>query len=333
MAVDPKTPAPQPAEAARNALRGYLNAGACRRLWCFADSGRRWLAEAFAGAGLEMGLAPSLVVLPGQGHPDTGLGTLKDLLAALTDTDLLVSMFSLESSRDLPHTRLFPSLSGPPGFRGTSGAVRRRCDDGALLTQLMTDPAGVEAIVRERLLLNEAGRVRIVATGGTDLACELMRGRALPYRVCGEEKHAYLPPSEVTFGILPGSAEGTIVTDVTAGEFVVRQQGVLDPLGLVDEPIRLTVRGGRVADVAGGIIAGRLRSCFDMLDGNARTVVELGFGLSAGAPTGQVGSDECLQGTFHFGIGDDSFYGGVNPAPVHLDLISWSAEVEVLQER
>jgi leucyl aminopeptidase (aminopeptidase T) len=62
-------------------------------------------------------------------------------------------------------------------------------------------------------------------------------------------------------------------------------------------------------------------------------LVELGFGLSAGVPMGLIAADECLQGTFHLGIGDDSFFAGANPAPVHLDLVSRSADVEILARR
>ncbi|GEM_PF-4364510 len=67
----------------------------------------------------------------------------------------------------------------------------------------------------------------------------------------------------------------------------------------------------------------RRRDLFCSANNESRRVVEPGFGLSHATPTGQLFSDECLQGTFHFGLGNALFFDGENDALVRLDLVSW----------
>lgn len=96
---------------------------------------------------------------------------------------------------------------------------------------------------------------------------------------------------------------------------------LLDPLGRVDRPVVLAVEHGMVASITGQRRADRLRACLAHLEPSCRLVVELGFGLSQGIPTGCIAADECLAGTCHFGLGDNLFFRGANQAPVHLDLV------------
>lgn len=190
--------------------------------------------------------------------------------------------------------RVFPSFCPPEGFPGRSAVIRQRYPDDALLAHLATPPAAAAAAAALALQHSGLGRVRITTPSGTDLSCELKPAQILPFSP-DSGRHVYLPPAEVTYGILAGSASGVV--------------------------------GGRAVEFSGGSVAKRLAACFDRLDreqtGNrdGRLVVELGFGLSVGEPVGLGAPDECLQGTCHFGIGNDFFYGGNNAVPMHMDVI------------
>ena len=213
---------------------------------------------------------------------------------------------------------------------GLSAVIRQRYDDEALLAHLTTDPDTVTKIIDTYSSLSPQ-TVRVTAPGGTDITFKLMSGLVLPYTVNDAKRHAYLPPAELTFGIEPGSANGRIVVDVTVGELAVKGE-IIDCLGLVDKPVEISVDNGDITKVGGGIIAERLSALLFSLEACDRVLVELGMGLSQGTPTGQIGPDECLQGTCHFGVGDDSFYGGTNPASIHLDLVLRNPSFEIVCE-
>ena len=305
--------------AARMSLGNYMLRASTKRVWCYTDPGRRWLADAYAAAAKELNIPVFITELTGDTYSETDLAALGLFLNILAPEDLVVSIFSSGIERRIPYFRVFPNLSAPRDFKGLSAVIRQRYDDEALLTHLTTDPVTVSDIIDNYSKLSNQ-EVRVTAPGGTDLAFKLMTGFVLPYSVSEAKRHAFLPPAELTFGIEPGSANGRIVVDVTVGELAVNWE-VVDPLGLPDRPVEIIVDKGSITKVSGGVIAERLAAHLFGLEPCDRVIVELGLGLSRGTPTGQIGSDECLQGTCHFGVGDDSFYGGTNPASIHLDLV------------
>jgi len=317
---------------ARNALINYLGAGNCKRIWLFTDPGRAWLADAFATAAEEMGKEACILSFPGGSYKMEYCQQLRALLGSMQESDLVVSLFSDGTQNKIPYFKVFPHLRSPEGFSGLSCSIRPRYCDKALLKHLSTCVIDVDSMVQQRLSLNRAKKIRVTAPGGTDVTLELISGIALPYKVVADARHAFLPPAEVTFGVVQGSAEGTLAIDVTVGEVATRD-GIIDALGLVDEPVQVTIEKGYITSITGGDIAQRLNRCLAALGTKSRLIVELGFGLSEGTPTGMIGPDECLQGTCHFGVGNDFFYSGTNDAPIHLDLVLQDPQVEVLEER
>ncbi|MGE5654123.1 MAG: hypothetical protein ACM3ZQ_07620 [Bacillota bacterium] len=308
-------------DASRHLLTHYLQVqqNGCKRLWCFCDPGRKWMADALVTAGQEMGLVAYQTVLPSGQYSEADLQPIAQLLPLLDEQDLVLSVFSGGIERQLPYFRIFPNLRSPANYRGFSGVIRQRYPDEMLLTHLMTDPAAVQTRVAYGQSF-DGKTVRVTAPGGTDLTLQLNRGFSLPFLAATQSRHAFLPPAEYTLGVVPGSANGRIVADVTVGELAINSE-LVDLLGLVDEPVMLDVVDGYIVNVSGGEIARRFRKHLFSLDQSARLVVELGLGLSVGTPTGAIGADECLQGTCHFGIGDDFFYGRQNPAPIHHDSV------------
>lgn len=314
---------------ALQALKTYLRSDLCKYLWCFADPDRKWLADAFSQASEQLGLKTYQMLLPDRTYSEAELEPIKTLLRTLTSENMVLSIFSDGVARRLPYFRIFPNFSSPQGFAGISGVLRQRYPDKALLKHLLTDPATVrQTIVQVERYSGQ--KLRITAPGETDLTLEVGPSCVLPYQVSEHKRHAFLPPAEAYLAVLLGSANGTLVVDVTVGELATFERGVIDPLGLVDEPVRVTIVDGYATKIEGGEIARRLQAHLTELGQANRTVVELGFGLSQGEPTGIIGADECLQGTCHFGIGDDSFFGSKNPAKAHLDWVIREPRVEII---
>ena len=318
-------------KAVHNVLVNYLQANDCRRLWCFTDNKRKWLAENFIEVGRELGLRTYLTTFSEIKYTDQDIEPIKELLNKIDEDDLMISIFSHDISKVFPTFKVFPVLKAPKDFKGKSASIRSHFPDQLFAKRLLTPLETVEETVAQVGNYQSGDRLRVTAPAGTDLTFELKNGKTLPYKIDDNSNHAYLPASEVTYGIKPGTARGKIVVDVTVGEFVVKGQ-LVDQLGEVDSPVTLTVEDGYITGIEGQDIAGRLETCFEEMEEKARLVVELGFGLSTGQPFGWAGTDEILQGTCHFGIGNDFFYGGNNDVPMHLDVIIQSPEIEELKK-
>ncbi|MHB0886814.1 MAG: M29 family metallopeptidase [Bacillota bacterium] len=320
--------------AARHVLGQYLRATECKRLTCFTDPDRLWLAGGFVSAARELGLEAALAELPATAAPDE----VAERLASLGERDIIIAAFSDTTAavgvRPEPspaYRRLFPAFRSPDGFAGRSVFIRPRYPDEHLLRHLQTDVNLVDQAAARAMSLPSGKRLRVTAPGGTDLTLELRSSVALPYKVAGQSRHAYLPPSEVAWGIVAGSARGRLIADLTVGEVVVNGV-VIDLLGVVDEAVTIEVADGRLTGIRGGDIARRLAVLVDRAGGGCDKLVELGFGLSRGIFTGSIAADECLQGTCHFGFGNDLFYGGTNDAPAHWDVVVRAPTVHVEPE-
>jgi leucyl aminopeptidase (aminopeptidase T) len=155
---------------------------------------------------------------------------------------------------------------------------------------------------------------RVVAPGGTDLHLRLRDRYGVantslcrtPGSLTGiPDIEAYVAPEE-------GSTEGVVVVDASTSVF-----------GLVDRPIRLIVEGGMVREIEGGEHALRLRALLEEFEQEAVfNLAELGLGLNPMARiTGNLIEDEAAYGTGHFALGDNSTFGGVARAPVHVDMV------------
>lgn len=125
---------------------------------------------------------------------------------------------------------------------------------------------------------------------------------------------AFLPPSETSAEVIPHTANGKIVVDVTVGQLYYYEK-FLGQFGLVDEPVTMIVKDGLINDIKGGYMANELKNKLFALPKKCRILVELGHGLSKMTKTGLIGVDESIIDTCHFGIGDGASSG------VHLDVV------------
>ncbi len=217
----------------------------------------------------------------------------------------------------------FSPFSKPAKCAGKYIFIRLDIPEASLLSGLNTNIKKVESIIREYQTLSHGKKVRITTDKGTDITMQIDRQELLPYDARPVGGHAFLPPSEISEELVYSSANGTIVVDVTVGELRFGAD-LIDPLGIVDREVMLTVRNGFIVDIVGGDIATRLKAGLDKLDKNLQMLVELGHGLSDLTATGIIGVDESMNGTCHFGIG--------NYNPYHVDVVVSNPKIIVLDQ-
>ena len=103
----------------------------------------------------------------------------------------------------------------------------------------------------------------------------------------------------------------------------------LGGLGLPDEPVRLDVRDGRLAD-ASGQWGARWTAMMDAAGEQGRNLAELGVGTNERATlTGNMLEDEKMLGTVHVAFGASAGIGGTVSVPVHLDCLVADATLDV----
>ncbi|MBI2987933.1 MAG: hypothetical protein HYY45_14310 [Deltaproteobacteria bacterium] len=105
------------------------------------------------------------------------------------------------------------------------------------------------------------------------------------------------PYGEIHVEPLPGTGNGTVVWDTTAHY----------PSGLWKDPVKVTIKDGRVVDITGGIEAQQLKAYLERYGDKYTYAVggEMGLGTNKKCPprAGIMRSDKKRYGSMHFGIG------------------------------
>lgn len=118
------------------------------------------------------------------------------------------------------------------------------------------------------------------------------------------------PDGEV--GVAPdeGSTDGTIVWDTT-----------VHGIGLLDEPIELTVEDGWVTEIDGGREADQFRETLEASDENAwYCAAEFSIGINPDAEiTGRMRTDKKVEGAVHTATGANKDLGGEIQSELHID--------------
>lgn len=173
--------------------------------------------------------------------------------------------------------------------------------------------------VRDRL--DAAGSVRVTSEAGTDVTFSVEGCRAFSLDGFSYEEHGFatFPPGEAPVHPAEDTAEGTIVIDTS-----------MDGIGLLDEPIHLTVEEGFVTAVRGGEQADELRRIIEAGDENAGNLAEFSIGTNPAARLiGNQAEDKKRAGTIHFAIGDNESLGGTRRSDIHLDGVCRRPTVEL----
>jgi leucyl aminopeptidase (aminopeptidase T) len=223
-------------------------------------------------------------------------------------------VFIAPTQRSISHTRARKAASDA----GARGATLPGVTEDMLARLMACDfptMAARSRAVAERLTASDAARV--TCPRGTDLTLDLTgrSGIADDGDLTAAGAFGNLPCGEGF--ISPVGGEGTLVAASLAG------------LGLPDEPVRMTVRDGRLADATGDWGA-RWLAKLDGAGADGRNLAELGVGTNERATlTGLILEDEKMLGTVHVAFGASAGIGGTVSVPVHLDCLIEDATLDI----
>jgi len=194
---------------------------------------------------------------------------------------------------------------------------------------VLASRAMVADFPRQRKVLNKlanrltrARRIRVTNSAGTNLEFNVEGRRG--YGVSGMAAH-------------PGEATGTPDIEAYIAPLESESDGVLfvdgstSVTGVVRRPIKITIRKGMARSLSGGVDALRLSRILGEAGSRAAyRVCEFGIGLNPRASIrGSIIEDEGKLGTAHVALGDNTRIGGVNKAPIHVDLVFKNPHVQL----
>lgn len=191
---------------------------------------------------------------------------------------------------------------------------------------LTADYRALTPVVRRFADAFTAGaEVRVTTAAGTDVTLDA-RGRVgncCPGWVARPGDLGSPPDIEANVSPVEDASHGVVVVDgsITCPE-----------IGLLTEPMRLHVEGGRVRAIEGGRAEHRafLERTFEGPESKRRVLAECGVGLNPLAElTGTMLTDEGAAGCIHFGFGSNYTVGGRNKVDFHLDFVFRDASLSV----
>ncbi|MDN5348099.1 MAG: hypothetical protein PWP65_1663 [Clostridia bacterium] len=171
-------------------------------------------------------------------------------------------------------------------------------------------------------LLSLAEEAHVASPTGTDVYLNLKgrQGFALAGFATQPGQFAGLPDGEAYIAPVEGKAHGVIINPYS-----------VDRIGVLREPMKLTIENGSVSRVEGGRQAEELRELMEKTGPQAGNIAEFAIGTNPNCRlTGVVlREDKKKLGTIHIAIGDNLTIGGVVDCPLHLDIIILEPTVEL----
>jgi len=300
-------------ESVRNVVRTCARVQPGELVCIAADTQTMPIALALMEAVKEAGAEPVVVtMLPRRAH---GNEPPRVVAAAMKAADVVIqpvtyAMTHTDATRD--------ALRAGARVLVLRGVTEDIMTHGAMLA----DYDRVDRVTREvQRRMTAANAVRVTTPSGTDLTLSV-GGRsavALTGRVGGPGTFAAMPDGEAAISPVEGTTEGMLVVDHT-----------MDGIGLLDAPIRMTVRGGRVVDISGGQSAERLAVLVAAADTTATNIAEFAIGTNDRARLiGSMTEDKKYRGSVHMAIGDNHVIGGTVVSELHLDGLLLRPTVEL----
>ncbi len=185
-------------------------------------------------------------------------------------------------------------------------------------------------------LIDKAKVIRVTSDAGTDLTMP-KGGRMGTWQdglVPEPGEWDNFPSAQCACAPLEDKAEGVLV--LAPGDIMLPLKRI------VSTPVRVTVKGGRITEIAGEADAAILRNWFEQWhDPNSYVISHIGFGCEPRAEimAMQLMEWESYAGNFMiaFGSNDGAFLGGANKASSHIDFVvlgaSFFADGVALVER
>jgi leucyl aminopeptidase (aminopeptidase T) len=286
------------------------------------DRTTRVLGDALRDAAAALGAEPVMTVMePRNVDGEEPPAVVAAALAA-------ARVFIAPTRRSLSHTRARKAASDAGARGATLPGVTEDMLARLMACDFPTMTARSRAVAE---LLTGADRAHVTCPLGSDFTVDLSgrTGIADDGDLSADGAFGNLPCGEGFISPLTG--EGTLVAATLAS------------LGIPDEPTRLTVRDGRLAD-ANGEWGARWAGLMDAAGasdaegrgdepagrGRGRNLAELGVGTNERATlTGNILEDEKMLGTVHVAFGASAGIGGTVAVPVHLDCLIEDATLDV----
>jgi len=231
----------------------------------------------------------------------------EDLDEKVRACDVIIS----PTGKSLFHTQMIEEAckNGVKFFAMTGATVETLYNGAATADFLALEPG----VLKKADLLSRAQSIKITTANGTDFTADITGRTANAETGIGRKgKRATFPDIEINTSIIESSGKGRIVID-----------GSIGGIGVLEEPVILTVKSGKVVDFSGGREANRLKSIIAALeDENMLQIAEIGIGLNPhGSIRGVIIEDESMLGSAHIGLGNNIFMGGKSRAKSHIDLV------------
>ncbi len=168
-------------------------------------------------------------------------------------------------------------------------------------------------------MMEQTSVIRVTAPGGTDITLPVRGRKAYASHGLFRQKGqgGNLPTGEAFLAPLENLSQGIVVVD-----------GSMAGIGMLKEPLRITVKDGYAEQIAGGAEAEKLTQLVEIHGRPSRNVAEFGIGTNDRAKiTGVILEDEKVLGTIHIAFGDNVSMGGSVNVQSHLDGLVLSPSV------
>jgi leucyl aminopeptidase (aminopeptidase T) len=272
------------------------------------DPATREIGEALRDGAARAGADAVLAIM--DERATDGTDPARPIAAALAACDVFIA----PTSRSLSHT--------PARKRASEAGARGATLPGVtadMLARVMAVDFDVMAARSRDLaeLLTNVDHAHLTCPRGSDFTLDLTGRSGIA------DDGALTAPG--AFGNLP-AGEGFIAPLNGSGTIVASS---LAPLGLTDEPARLTVENGRIVAAEHGLGPQYL----ELLKAHGEpgtNLAELGIGTNDRAQlTGNVLEDEKILGTVHVAFGASAGIGGTVSVPIHLDVVVLEASLTI----
>jgi len=223
---------------------------------------------------------------------------------AMAGVDAVVAV----TSRSVTHTAARRAATAAGARVATMPGITEDC----LIRTMNADYGAIaKRTLRVTELLSAARVARITTALGTDLTLPIdgIGAIASTGLILKPGQWGNLPSGEAYMRPEEGRSSGTLVID-----------GSLAGIGMLSEPVRITIENGYAIRIEGGPQAGRFAAQVERLGDAARNVAELGVGTNDRAiVTGNILEDEKILGTVHVAFGNNVSMGGSVDVPFHVD--------------
>ena len=274
------------------------------------------IARVLASAAMAMEAEPVIMIMPprevdGQEPPETAAMAMKKADLILTPV-----------AKSVTHTNAVKdAIAG--GSRGImlTAFVPEQLISGGIYTDFEAQRPLCEKVAR---LLEEARTAKLTTPAGTNLVMDLTgrKGNAHTGIARKSGQFTTVPNIESSTSPVEGKSEGLLVGDGSIPYY---------DIGVLKEPIYMTVKGGMVTDIKGGSQAETISGMMAAQeDPNVYNIAQLAFGLNPLCKmSGVMLDDEGVYGTAHIGIGTSTMLGGKIKTKMHFDVLMWKPTLEL----